>query len=190
MACAGLITAAFTGRSTGQAAPPNPGQPRIGEFTISNFVVFDFLAENSSTIRADLSGPNLVIRSTQYEMAAPRIQMTARKSGAPVRYKVTKANATGGTRIVVRQPEAQRTNVVTCDNAFYAGAANPPAAGRIDLKGNVRWVVQDPALAEPWVQTAESGFIELLGPNTTRIVLSNGSGAGVLREPAPKVKPR
>jgi hypothetical protein len=176
--------AAFAAGLPLRGAAQNAGKPSLGEFSVSNFTVWDTTL-GADTVTSNLQGPNLLVQSPQYDMAAPRIQMTVRRMGTPPRYRASKGTAAGGVRIVVRQPEAQRINTVTCDNAFYTAAA-VPGTGRIDLRGNVRWVARDPALAEPSVLTGETGFIELLGRNRTRIVVNNGRFTATPIEPAPK----
>jgi hypothetical protein len=164
-------------------------QQQFADFTIRNYVKLrsQFDVER---ITVQLSGPRLSVSSPQYDMTAPQIQMTARKGGKPARFKVTTGTATGGVRIVVRQPEAQRTTIVNCDTAVYTASADPAATtGRIDLKGDVRSETRDPAFARPLVNTADSGVIELLGRNRTTIELNNGSSTLTPIEPRPRNTP-
>lgn len=182
---AGLLAVLAVGSSSGQTT--KVATQRLGEFTIRNFAVFD-TQFGTNTIVAALSGRNLIIASPQYEMAAPQIKMTIRKTGKPPQWKASEANATGGVRIVIQRPEAQQTTTVTSDRASYTAGNGGANAGRIDLKGNVRSVTRDPAFAAPLVQNAASGVIQLLGPNATRIQLFNGGTTVTPREP--KAKPK
>lgn len=170
-----------------RAQNAQPPRQQFGDFTISNYVKLKSRF-GVSQIGVEMTGPRLSVSSPQYDMAAPRIQMTARKVGKPPRFKVTEATATGRVRLVVRQPEAQRTTIVTCDSAVYTTPADPTAAARIDLKGNVRSETRDPAFVQPLVNTAESGFIEMIGPNETNIELNNGNTTVTPVEPKPKPK--
>lgn len=183
------VMAAVLALGAATAAAQNSGTApqQFADFTIRNYVRLQSRFD-VDRIAVNLNGPRLSISSPQYDMAAPQIRMTARKGGSPARFKVTEANATGGVRIVVRQPEAQRTTIVTCSTATYASPADPAAGGRINLKGNVRSETRDPALAQPLINTAESGVIELLGPNRTNIELNNGSAT--LRPIEPKPRPK
>ncbi len=163
--------------------------PRIGEFTYRNEGGNLEVFLEGNTIRGILTGPKLIITSNNYDMAARRIQITARKARATSRYNNSRAVATGNVRIVVRQPEARRVNTVTCDSATYNSATAPPVRGRIDFNGNVRWVIRDPGFAGPAVQTAKSGFIEFLPGNQTRVKLNGGTFTATPIEPASRPRP-
>lgn len=140
-------------------------------------------------ITADMTGPNLTVQSPQYTMAAPRIQMTAKKGGLPVRTKVVEATATGGVRIVIRNPEAKQTTTVTCNRAVYSATTRATDRGRIDLSGNVRSVTQDPSLSQPLINEADTGYINMIDAETTEIVLNEGTTTVTPREQPRKKKP-
>lgn len=163
--------------------------PRIGEFTIYNEGGNYQASFPVNTIRAILTGPKLSISSKAYDMAARRIEITMRKTATTSRYN-SHAVAKGNVRITVRQPEAQRTHIVTCNSATYTSATAPPVQGRIDFQGNVRWVVRDPGFAGPSVTTVKSGYIEFLPGNETRVNLSDGNVVATPIEPAARPKPR
>jgi hypothetical protein len=190
----GIITLTLIGllaaRGLAQSGGGSGSLPRIGEYTVSNEGGKYNALLSSNTIRATLTGPNLSITSRSYDMAARRIDITVRKSAAASRYNNSRVVADGNVRVVVRQPEAQRVNTVTCNNATYDSATAPPVRGRIDFRGNVRWVIRDPGLAGPAVQTAKSGYIEFLPGNETRVSLDDGTFRATPIEPAPRSRPR
>src|SRR4051812_30045952 len=84
------------------------GSPQLGDWTINNYVKF-VTRFGVNKVSADLSGPKLNIHSSEYDMAAPHITMTAQKPSVKEPYKVTHADAAGGVTIIMRQPAASRT---------------------------------------------------------------------------------
>lgn len=187
VALAGVTVSRVTGQTAGQS-----NTARIGEFTIQNMAASDTDYDpRGNRITFDLTGPRLIITSALYEMAAPRIQLVVRRTGPTAPFKAATADATGGVLITVRRAngQAKQTTIVTCDNAAYTAATVPPVQGRIDLKGNVRQTTYDPSFATPLVQTADSGYIELLPREQLRIKLRQGDLRVTPIEPAPR-KPR
>ena len=152
-----------------QGAQPN----RIGEFAVRAFSQIDMRLQTNS-ITSDFRGPNLTVEAPQYTMKAPHIVLTAKRGGQPARMKVVNATATGGVRIVIRNEEIKRTTTVTSNSAVYTATTNPKDLGAIDLKGNVKSVVQDPGFAEPWVTVADSGQIKLISAEETHVSLTEG----------------
>lgn len=174
--------------AAGRSAAPAASTARIGKVTLSypkpGTLTYVQGASNSKTSVFDLRGPRVSVTSARYDLAAPRIQVTAKNQ------QVSQADATGGVRVMVRNPEAGQATTVTCSSATYAAGTGAGRADRIDLKGNVRSVTRDPNLAEPLVNEAESGYIELLPNGRTRVVLSNGIATATPLEPASRKSPR
>lgn len=175
---AGAPRRAQAGTKPPARATGDTGLPPIREFTVSNIGGTYDVTLDGNAYRATLVGPNLQLHSANYEMRARRILITATKSAARSRY-TGEATASGDIVVVVRQPQVQRKNTVTCDTATFTPAPDgTPGRGRVQLRGNVRWELLDPGFDGPVVQTSESGTIDLLGPNKTRIFLSGGTLTG------------
>jgi hypothetical protein len=186
---AALLTLAVATHSvTLRAAQTTTGSQTavLGDFKLFFLGGNADLTFGTSRIDAVLTGPNLRITSSRYDMSARRITMTARKANKKSPMKVTDADGTGGARVVVRQPEVQRVTTVTADRFSYNVAATPGGRGRIDLTGNVRSIVRDPSFVQPFVTEAQRGVVTLLPNGEIGLQLSNGSASGQVREPAPK----
>ena len=147
---------------------------KLGEFAIRNFARMTTRL-GTNTITADLSGGSLVVESPQYTMSAPRIEMTAKKGGQPVRYKVVSANASGGVRIVTRDAAANRTTVVTSNSAVYAATTNAKDLGIINLRGNVTSETREPDL-----QMNGDSFVADTQMKTFDVRAESGTATGTL----------
>ncbi len=168
-----------------QTAKTAPQAARYGPFSVENYeTVTTSLSKNG--VKGTLTGDKLRARSNLYDVDARTVTFTLARTGTPVRQKLTDSVATGGVRIVVRNPEAGRITIVTCDKAVYKASLAATDRGRIDLTGNIRTEVRDPAAVGPAVLTAQTGYIDLVSPDETNVVLNRGSANATLREPPPK----
>lgn len=180
-----VVTTALFAVPALQGLAQKPEPMRLGRFSITyNQTVAGRL--NKAGLTTTVTGTPVVIKSTQYDLSAPRVYITARNSGNPARLGLSTANANGGVTMVARQQGGQVTNI-TCNSAYFV-AAPPPAVGRVELKGNVRSVTRGPGYAEPLVNVAEEGTINILGPDDIDFQFSGGTLSGAVNEPAPKPK--
>jgi hypothetical protein len=167
------------------------GSQTIGQFHIDfngGDIEFEYDPRSAATIFHLRGGPGQVVNasSARYDMAAPSIDLTYDNKTR----LVTAGKATGGVRVVVRDPDRRQVTTLTGDTATYRGAsgANPP---RIDVNGNVRSVLRDPLFDpnNPLVTTGSSGFVEFLDGGRIRVKLSGAAASGTPIEPASKKKP-
>lgn len=173
-------------QSSSSAAPARrqaaQGATKFGDFTIDNAAKIRIEHNSKNGIYTGmLRGPNLVVRSPEYTMVAPSIDLIMKNN------KIVTGNATGGVRVTSRDETAKRTITITCNTAVYTATTNPKDRGIITLKGNVRSVTRDPSLAQPLIVTGEEGFIRMTGADTTVVEITNGSATVTpIEKPRPK----
>jgi hypothetical protein len=178
---AGLAGTAGAERATAQSQP-KATLPKLGQFTIMGMDNIEGILERGISTWT-LTGHPVTFTSARYDMTAPRIKATMGRN------QVQSGVASGGARVVVRQPEEKRETTLTCSTATYRAAEKGKPA-RIDLAGPVKSMSKDPQV-NPLDATFESGFIEFVDADTTRIVLEKPiiSGTAIEKPPAPKKNP-
>lgn len=166
-----------------QGAAAARGATTFGDFTIDKAAKMRLeLNARNGTQTLLLRGPNLVVRSPEYTMNAPRIDLTMKNN------KVVTGNAAGGVRVTSRDEAAKQTTTITCNTAIYSATMNPKDRGIITLKGDVRSETRNPSFAKPLIVTGEEGFIRMTDADTTVVEITNG-GATVTPIEKPRPKP-
>jgi len=156
----------------------------IGQFVLNNENGESETVIKGNTIMFNLSGPDLSLTTSRYDITAPRMSLELQNG------LVQTGTATGGVKVEVRNPEQGLTTTLTCDAADYV-TANKSTPARIYLRRNVRSVTRGPQLAAngPLIANADSGYVEFPDGGSTRIVLKGMTAKGTPNEPAPKKKP-
>lgn len=173
-----------------KTAPPTRASSPFSPFTLNNAENIEFV-QNRRTGKTDavLQGNGLIITTPRYDLAAPRITMSA-SDGA-----VQEAIANGGVRVEVRSPRDLKdgrsvtdTTTLTGDKATYFARSGATPA-HIDVTGNVRSVLRSAEFA-PLITTCTSATIEFLDADQTRTRLKGVTATGtLLDQPTPKKKP-
>ncbi len=156
--------------------------PRIGEATIAGVAVkMEFRSFVDKGFSAQLDGRPVVVTTARYDLTAPHVALTVRNK------LIQTGNATGGVRVVARNPEQHQLSTLDCTEAQYAGAVGEKPA-HLHLIGPVHAVMQDPQLAQPLDVNSESGDVFLLADGTNDVILTNGTAKGTPIEPPAKKK--
>lgn len=171
-------------------------EQKVGNFSLAPFETlrFQFPGKAMTVSGVGANGGRIVAISPDYEMAARRIDLRFEKSSVNSPYKAVRGDATGGVRVVVRQPGLKRETVLTCERAQYTATLAARDRGKIVLLGGVRSETKDPGFAEPLVAVAQTGTIQYIPDDTPEgkldISLEGGPQGGSIRgtyiEPAPK----
>lgn len=185
-----VLIAGLTGAAAGterakaqQASPTKATVPKIGQFSVLGMERIVILDVRGKTVTTTITGNPVSFTSARYDISAPNIKAVTTKG------LVSSGIASGGARVVVRQPEEERETTLTCSTATYRGASKE-APARIDLAGPVKSVSKDPQVI---IQDAtfESGYIEFLDADTTKIVLEKPIISGTaIEKPKPKPEPK
>lgn len=190
---AGFATACLLGVATlVTSAAPQAGKKasgnvtRIGQFFIRNAEgEAEALVLPNAGTQVTLRGQKLEVTSSRYDIAAPKIVLNLKRTAAAT------ADATGGVRIAVRNPEESQDATLTSDTAQYVGAL----AGKnpfIYAIGNVRAVTRTPDFdpSNPFVTRTRKATIELLPNGGYRMSFDGFEGEGTpLEKPAKSAKP-
>jgi hypothetical protein len=197
-----VLIAGLTGATAGterakaqQTPPPKATVPQIGQFSVLGMERVEIIAVRGNTVTTTVTGNPVSFTSARYDITAPNIKAVTTKG------LVSSGIASGGARVVVRQPEEKgetpkkttptwkRQTTLTCSTATYRWASEGSPA-RIDLAGPVKSTSKDP-LVNPLDATFESGFIEFVDEDTTRIVLEKPIVSGTaIEKPKPKPEPK
>lgn len=187
LCCLGALLVAHAAPPTGGKTTSKPRSQQFGQFVLNNVDGdTDVYFKPGQGTKIVLRGENLSVTSARYDIAAPKIVLLGKKA-VP-----TNADATGGVRIAIRNPEDQQDTTMTADTGQYVG----PSAGKnafIYATGNVHTVTRTPDLSPdgPLVMDSRKATVELLPDGGYNIKFDGIKGSGIpLEKPAtPKRNP-
>lgn len=184
LTCIGTAAIARQAAQTPKQAAKPGRSVTIGRVTVNNMEQSDWeVGTKASQSKVVLRGPTLNIKSARYDLAAPRIDLTLTEGVART------AQATGGARVDVRNPEAEQSTTLTSETATYTAAA-PGRRARINFPAQTHIVTRDPNLEStgPLDVIVASAYVEFLDNDTYSVHTGAGNASATVKDEATQPK--